>query len=556
MKAISTYLKASVFGLALLSTVSCKKALEEKPYSFYSPENSYNNQNDARAAINGVYNELYSWELFQQPFWNMTVLDDDHVSGADWYLGTTGAGNPQSYWGVDGPWVGCYAMIARANTVIENVPNITDIDPDIQKRIMGEAYFLRGWAYFQLVQLYGGVPIKLKALSANNPETNVPRATVKETYDVVISDFKSAETNLFPLGHAKAGEPGRVNQGVAKAFLAKTYLTMASGASTGNVTVRGGTDNGYYTYTKNVVAGLEGLDARAYYTLARDKAQEVIDSEKYSLTESWKELWSIAGRNNKEQMWELQSLAGTVFINNLHNYFSARSTFGVGAVWTTNNHYNDYDVLDERVLDGITHNYQTLQGTYIFYPSWQAAQYKVVGGITYNNTGSTTAERAYTIKYSSVADPSVANSDAFYPLLRYAEVYLMIAEAENEINGANANAYEALNKVRLRSFPLYTPAPPLPQTPIPVPEAYAPANMTPEQFRSFVLAERAREFNMEGIRRFDLMRWGIYLQVMNKIGTGQNNISKVRQAKNLLLPIPLNEINSNTALKGKNNPNW
>ena len=186
MKAISTYFIASVIGLVLLSTSSCKKALEEKPFSFYSPENFYKNESDARAAINGVYAELYTYDLFIQPFWNITVLDDDHVSGADWYLGSTGAGNPQNYWGVDGPWIGCYTIIARANTVLENVPNITEIDPDIKKRILGEAYFLRGWAYFQLVQLYGGVPIRLNSVSANNPETNIPRATVKETYDVII----------------------------------------------------------------------------------------------------------------------------------------------------------------------------------------------------------------------------------------------------------------------------------------------------------------------------------------------------------------------------------
>ena len=537
MKAISKYFIAFVAGSCLL-TSSCKKALEEKPYSFYSPENFYKNESDAKAAINGVYNELYTYDLYMQPFWNMTILDDDHVSGADWFLGTTGAGNPQAYFGWDRPWVGCYAIIARANTVLENVVNITDIDPDIKNRILGEAYFLRGWAYFQLVQLYGGVPIRLKSLSAENPETNVPRASVKDSYAQVISDLKAAETKLLPLGHAKVGEAGRVNQGVAKAVLAKAYLTMASGSLAGNVTVRGGTDNGYYTYPKTVVAGLEGLDSRAYYTLARDKAAEVMTSNLYSLTPSWKDLWSIAGRNSKEQMWELQSLAGTAFVNNLSAYFSARSTFGQGAVWTTNNHYSDYEDADKRVLDGVTHNYTTLQGTNIFYPSWQAALYKVVNGVNYNNTGTTGAERAYVIKYSSVADPTVANSDAFFPLVRYADVILIYAEAENEINEASTQAYDALNTIRTRAS----------ATP-------APTGMNREQFRSFVLAERAREFNLEGIRRFDLMRMGVYLQVMNKISTGQNSISKVRSLKNLLLPLPLNELNSNTAIKG-NNPGW
>ena len=83
MKTISKYLTVSVIGLALLSTISCKKALEEKPYSFYSPEYFYNNESDAKAAINGVYAALYTWEMYQQPFWNMTILDDDHLSGAD-----------------------------------------------------------------------------------------------------------------------------------------------------------------------------------------------------------------------------------------------------------------------------------------------------------------------------------------------------------------------------------------------------------------------------------------------------------------------------------------
>jgi len=526
-------------GCALFSLGACKKALEETPYSFYSPENFYKNESDAKAAINGVYNELYTYDLFMQPFWNMTILDDDHVSGADWFVGTTGAGNPQAYWGYGGPWIGCYALIARASSVIENVGKMDNLTADLKKRIIGEAYFLRGWAYFQLVQLYGGVPIRTATLSADNPETNVPRATVKDTYEQVIKDLKEAEGLLFPYGDARSGEAGRVNQGVAKAFLAKTYLTMASGALSGaNIQVRGGTDNGVYTYAKAVVAGHEGIDAKAYYTLARDKALEVINSNLYALTPNWKDLWSMAGRNNKEQMWELQSLAGTAFMNNLGVYFSARSTFGQGAVWMTNNHYKDYEDEDKRVLDGVTHNYTTLQGTNIFYPSWQSALYKTVNGVNYNNTGSTTAERAYVIKYSAVNDPNVALSDAFYPLLRYSEVILMVAEAENEINGPNTAAYTALNAIRAR-----------------VSASGAPTGMSQEQFRSFVLAERAREFALEGIRRFDLQRWGIYLPVMNKIGTGQNNISKVRSLRNLLLPLPLNELNSNTAIKG-NNPGW
>lgn len=525
--------------LVIFSLSSCKKALMEKPYSFLSPENFYKNESDAKTAINGVYSALYTYDLYLQPIWNITMLDDDHVSGADWFLGTSGAGNPQGYWGVDGPWVGFYTIISRANTVLENVePLNQNIDADIKNRILGEAYFLRGWSYFQLVQLYGGVPLRLASLSKES-DINKPRASVVEVYNSIFSDLKKAETMLFPTGHPKAGEGGRATRGVAKGFLAKAYLTLASCAvNSGNVIVRGGQDNGNYSYGKTAVKGYEGVDAKQYFGLARDKAMEVIQSKEYSLFPSWKTLWSKSGRNNTEHMWQIQSMSGSSFVNNLHNYFSALSTFGRGAVWATNNHYSDYEDADLRGLDGIAHNYSTNTGARYFYPSSQAALYRVVNGLTYNNNG-TTDNRAYVIKYADVTEPTLANSDAYYPIMRYAEILLIYAEAANEANGApTPEAYVQLNAVRSRSK-----------------AALAPAAMNLEQFRSYVLAERARELLFEGIRRFDLMRWNVYLQVMNKISAGQNNISKVRSQRNLLLPIPLGELNSNQSIR-ENNPGW
>lgn len=536
MKRSFIILVSVILSSTLLLLNSCKKVLEEKPHSFLSPNNFYQNEEDAKTAINGVYSELYSWNMYLQPMWNLTVLDDDHVSGADWYLGTSGAGNPQGYWGIDGPWVGCYTMISRANTVLENVILIQEnIDEEIKNRILGEAYFLRGWAYFQLVQLYGEVPLRLQSLSAN-PEANVPKAKVMEVYEAIIEDFKQAEVLLLPKSHEKSGESGRVNREVAKSFLAKTYLTIASGSlSPVNITVRGGATNSQQTYVKKVVAGLEGIDSQTYFELARDKALEVIESEEYKLVPDLKDLWSAAYRNKDEHMWMLQSLSGTTFVNQIHSYFSATSYFGRGAVWFTNNHYMDYAPNDKRILDVVAHNYVSNTGARYFYPSWEAAQYKVVNGLTYNNNGGTD-DRAYVIKYADVAEPLVSNSDAYFPLLRYAEILLIYAEAANEASSTpTAKAYEYLNEVYNRAT-----------------AQDAPAGMNKEQFRSFVLAERAREFVLEGIRRYDLIRWGIYLEVMNSIGMGQNNISKIRVQRNLLLPIPVSEMNSNKAIKDNN----
>lgn len=548
------YLLHILLIACLTGSFSCKKALEEKPFSFLSPNNFYKNVTDAETAINAVYNELYTYDLYIQPVWNLTMLDDDHVAGADWYLGNAGAGNPQSYWGVDRPWNGLYIVVSRANTVLERVAGIeaTGPDADTKQRILGEAYFLRGWAYFMLVQMYGGVPLRLQTFTAD-PVSDRPRASVQEVYDAVIEDLKKAEEMLFSPADPRSGASGRVNSGVAKAFLAKAYLTMASGSLSGvNVTVRGGTDNGYYTHAKDVVAGLEGLDSDKYFQLARDKANEIIESGVYSLFENWVDIWKIENRNKREHIWELQSLFGSPFTNDMHAYFSARSPFGTGAIWMSNNHYLDYETQDTRVLDGVTHQYQANWATYYFYPSWEQDKYGQDADRTYYNNGTPNGDdKAFVIKFNfvngfdndqlgnSYANNSiVGQSDAFFPLMRYSDVKLMFAEAENELNGPSSAAYIQLNEVRRR-----------------VKASDAPAGMTKDAFRSYVLAERAREFALENVRRFDLIRWGIYLQVMNKIGIGQNNITKVRQSRNTLLPIPQSELNSNSEMSG-NNPGW
>ena len=117
----------------------------------------------------------------------------------------------------------------------------------------------------------------------------------------------------------------------------------------------------------------------------------------------------------------------------------------------------------------------------------------------------------------------------------------MYAEAENEVNGPSADAYRYVDSIRLRSH-----------------ASASPVGMTQDQMRSWIFEERGREFVFEAQRRYDLLRWGVYLPVMNALGVviqGNDRISKVRSSRNLLFPISTDEINTNTALGG-NNPGW
>jgi hypothetical protein len=536
-----------ILPAALLFSTGCNKALQEKPYSFITPENFYKTAADATAAVSGVYNTFWGWGLMKQPYW-LTDLDCDHAMGADWFLGNIGAGNPSAFWGINNIWADHYLMISRANSVLENIVG-TPMDQDLKNRLLGEATFLRGWAYFDLVRTYGSVPVHLRTV-ASGDQPNMPKSSVAEVFNVVINDFKTAESLLFPASDTRSGEKGRVTRGVASAFLAKAYLTMASGSLKGaSLTVRGGQDNAQYTYAKDVVAGYENFDSRAYFDSARAKSLEVLHSGEYSLFPNFMDIWQQGNKNMKEHMWEIQAQTGNDNLEtDLYYYFNAAQPdrSGVSAVWMTDNHYNDYEHDDDRILKGVAHQYivdygQPQYTNYILYPAVDSVLYKHdASGNTYTWNG-TYYDRAYSNKYSYVSNPGTANSDNFIPMLRYAEVMLTYAEAENEVNGPTPAAYQYLDSVRLRSH-----------------ASASPAGMSQDQFRSFVFEERGREFVFETQRRYDLLRWGVYLQVMNKLGVtvqGNDRLSKVRSSRNLLFPISTDEINTNSALGG-NNPGW
>jgi hypothetical protein len=150
---------------------------------------------------------------------------------------------------------------------------------------------------------------------------------------------------------------------------------------------------------------------------------------------------------------------------------------------------------------------------------------------------------AFTTKYMDVTNNSIANADANWPFLRYADVLLIYAEAQNEL-GHPDDAIDYLNHVRRRSHAV---------------EASLTGDGaldTQVKRRSAIIEERAKEFACEADRRWDLIRWGIYLQAMNAIGGSDDaGVLKTRQERNLLFPIPVAEINTNKAIDS-NNPGW
>ena len=551
---------SALVAATLLGATGCKDFLTEKPVSDIAPAQV----TDANSYVNGALNTLVSDNMFRYgQFPNLWDYDSDDSTGPSWAYGDIGAGNFQNYWGIDTGWSGPYVLIHRCNFALAQVGALS-MDATAQKDAVAQLKCLRAWAYFQLVRAYGAVPLFEKSVVEGTTPQQA-RTPVKDVYAFIVNDLKAAETDLLPAASAQVGHP---NQGVAKSLLAKVYLTMASGSLTsGQVTVLGGptyrTVSGKkvllapvpLTHSNTVVAGLEGLNSADYFKLARDKAQEVMTSGAYSLFGSHAETWSVANQNRGEHIWSIQTIVNDPNYGNEISMFRIGRITSIGEIeggWIaqSDHWFRLFEDNDQRITDGVLHRWKMWGGTH-YYPlndslvvkgtDMSAAAVAKRAKYGYLPTDVASLDDSHVArlrKFEAVSDRTVSRSNFNYPLLRYPDVLLIFAEAANEVGGGpTADAIEAVNKVRRRNG------------------ASEIKSMSQQDFRSFVLEERRRELALEGDRRWDLLRWGIYLPVMNAIDIDENNVVKRRSSKNLLYPIPMSELNSNRLITG-NNPGW
>jgi len=544
-------------GAALLLTATgCKKTLDEVPYDFYAPENVYKTADDAEAAIAGVYSDFNSYDWFTKPYWEFLSEDEDHIAGASFALTGIGSGNYLGDYKTPIMFTGPYAVIARANTVLERVPAIS-MDKTQQNRILGEARFLRAFSYFTLVKLFGPVPLRTASVTSIT-DTNIPRSPVADVYKQIIDDLQQGETLMPYQGEPGSGAPGHVNKGAAQALLAKVYATIGSASLKGaQMTVQGGKDNGFYTYNKDVVAGYEGFNSKQYYQLAKDEAAKLIASNKYALFPNYLDLWKKSSDNQVEHIFMEQTLAGnTTHSNFVNNYFTSGDLGGRGYLWMDTNFYQQFSPYDDRVTKDVTHLWFEDYGNghfYYYYPRTDSVKYHIVSINTKTGArpakGDTTFARyqnkAQILKYYIPGKPVAPNNDdgnygaINYPLLRYADVLLLYAEAENELNGNTADARKYYLQVRRRSNQTVTVA----QDPL-----LDPSKLSQLQMRSAIFAERAQELAFESDRRYDLQRWGVYLQTMNQIGLSRQQVLKSRDPRTLLVPLPVAEVLANPSV--------
>lgn len=570
---IKNILLACATGV-LLSTglSSCQDWLKEETYDFTQPDDIEDSDAGATQWLIGCYSKIST--MFKDNTFPMVWLyDEDYLTGPSWAFGTLGAGNFQNNGNINGMWTGLYEMIHRCNFSIYQINQMNNVEPRLKTAILGELKFLKAWGYFQLVRAFGPIPVRKESISETG-DRNVPRSSVEDVYGYIIELLDDAKVECYK-NTDKEYTAGRATAGAAAGLEAKVYTTMASGAMPEGTQlwVRGGkpwsgegsnrayTNPEKLTYSKHQVAGYEAFDPMECYKQAYEIADKVMTGEygTYELR-PFEEIWKHTNSNGPEQLWSYQGYSSDTryceyFSYHISGIVDDNGRIDNGMWYGGRDHwYKMAESKDLRILKGIRHRWQrTWDLTFAqYYPNNQEWNKKVENkeapfddGMIYACPQFDTYYLAYPTKYIERSDSTIQQGDAFWPLLRMADIKLIYAEAYAEVNGtADGKALAALNDVRTRS------------------------NATPHEltgqnnvadivdFRSSVLEERAIELFCEGDRRWDLIRWGIYTEVMSAIG-GNDEIGtyKTRQSKHTLFPIPSSEIDTNASIT-ENNPGW
>lgn len=512
MKSINTNFSKLLLGaLLLLSITSCQKWLSDHDVdpSNLSPATYYTIPAHAEAAIAAAYAQTRFVNGGAGIFANNFSLLEMLTGTAKTETGqNTDLNNliGLSYNGdnvfVNNWWNGAYSVIAQTNLVTDRVPAITPMDAAQKKRILGEAQFLRAWSYFYLVRLYGDVPLITTSVDAASPLLYAKRSSKDSVYQQIVTDLTTAEAS----GMAWAETGGRVSMGAVKSLLAEVYLTMA---------------------------GQPLNKGAAYYKLAADKAYEVIASGKFGLFSTFADLHSLVTENRLEHIFEIQYLSGVADNPNqgiLLPNFKGVSAYGteIGSTVPTLQFYKSYEAGDLRAVDR--------QG--FFYTSY----YDEGSGPLKDLSAPYIYKFFDVVANGTFGVKGTATSSLNWPIIRYAQVLLTYAEAQNEVGGPTQAAQDALNSVRFRAQLFRSPA------------------NNQATFREAVWRERAHELCYEGITWFDMIRTR---KVYNELNNGFDNFvghkfpdsGSVLAEKNLLLPLPTQEMQNNPSLR-PNNPGY
>ena len=433
---------------------SCADLEEETPGSL-TTRSLYKTQDDLEAASIGLYAPLFGGYRafdFDWPIM-MTAGGEDVDSQAGIFRRFDELRADPGSSSISAMWEALYKSINNANNIIGNISNVAGTEQ--RDHVEGQARFIRAMCYFYLTRWFGEVQL----ITSENQDVagEVSQSSVEDIYQLIVDDLLLAEV-LLP--DAFEGTSARADQGAAKALLAKVYLTM----------------------------GGWPINQSSAYGLARDKAEELLSDDIYRLENNFGDLWDPTNKfSNSEFIFILHGVSSSGSANASHHHKATRPTSEGGwGDWYT----------EERFLDAFPDG-----------PRKEASFRLMFSNGTYwheNNVPGGGPGQPFTAKYRNAGGDCgfettgcSEHGDGFFPVLRFADVLLIYAEAANLAEGSPSSlAYEALNKVKRRAAGLNPN----------IPGFVDLTGLSSEDFDQAVLDERNWELAFEANRWFDLVR--------------------------------------------------
>ncbi|MCU0451650.1 MAG: RagB/SusD family nutrient uptake outer membrane protein [Bernardetiaceae bacterium] len=473
-------IKIFIAALALFGSTACNQSfLDQVPLSQRSEANFYQTTADFNNAVIGLYATLRNGGLYGPG--NGSLFSMSEISTDNTDLGTTRVPLLIGLFEIDdylvtisntvvtSCWIGHYQGVARTNAILDRLPT-ANVPQASKDRFEGEAKFMRALFYFNLVRFFGDVQLVTKEITSPYGANDLPRSLAAQVYELILSDLRAAEEKLPAT--IPAGEAGRASRWAAKTLLGKVLLTQRQ------------------------------------FAPAAAKLKEVIDARAHDLLPSYAAVFAHTTSfvANREVIFAVQNLSGQ--IGQGGNMWSEWAPFNAGI-----------PLLGVGGGTGNGFNRPTADMERAYEPGDLRKEASML--TSYRNAAGAVVSANYVVKFRQQG-ALAGDSDVDFPILRYADVLLMYAEAMNE-TGQTAEAATLLNQVRRRA---------------------GLADLTSlgqAEMRLALEQERRVELAFENHRWFDLVRTERFLPVLNGKGLRA-------QAFHRFYPIPQREIDLNRAL--------
>lgn len=566
----STYIKCFSLLVVALTALSCKKLLDEDPKYSINSKTAFESETTANLALNGCYGYMTTYSAYGQGVPEIMV----GASGLGW--AQTNGGDQDTYTSMNIPtsntlvgmvWGGWYKVIGECNYFINSVQE-SALSAAYKKQTVAEARFLRGLCYYNLANVFGGVPLRIEPTTSGTVAKG--RATRDEVYNQVAEDWLFAAENLATKEQLGAAASGKATKYAAYAYLAKLYWIMGSHDNT---------------------------PSSPNWAKAKQYGDKVFELGNYSLVPKFASLFVNAINNSPESIFQLNFSTTSTYVGNRANWiFSpANSTAGISfaRIKVSKAFYDQFRGTypdDPRLKVTFASSFSQIKTN-----NFRVFSYPYLGGTAGVNTTATDS-----IRYATLADPTnpkveelstalknlfttrvgdhqgwpyfvkqmdvvstAQNSNKNVLVYRYADFLLLMADVENELGHAD-KAQEYINAVLTRA-----------RTSANTPAVY-PKNLltplAPDDMRIKIFNERLFELAGEYEMYVDVRRRGVEFFKLIVDRNNNHNITKTFVAnaiaannitafrdrllpatpdqlkKNLLLPIPQSELNANEGL--------